>query len=58
MVRNENIVVWHTFGFTHHPRVEDFPVMPAEIAQVRLVPYNFCLYNPVNDVPPSTQSEQ
>lgn len=58
MVRNENIVVWHTFGFTHHPRVEDFPAMPAEIAQVRLVPYNFCLYNPANDVPPSTQSEQ
>ncbi|KAE8313798.1 hypothetical protein BDV41DRAFT_536147 [Aspergillus transmontanensis] len=29
--------------------------MPAEIAQVHLVPHNFCLYNPANDVPPSTQ---
>ncbi|KAE8420195.1 copper amine oxidase [Aspergillus pseudocaelatus] len=55
VVRNEDIVVWHTFGFTHNPRVEDFPIMPAEIAQVRLVPYNFCLYIPAIDVPPSNQ---
>ncbi|KAE8139456.1 copper amine oxidase [Aspergillus pseudotamarii] len=55
VVRNEDIVVWHTFGFTHNPCVEDFPIMLAEIAQVRLVPYNFCLYNPAIDVPPSNQ---
>lgn len=55
VVRNEDIVVWHTFGLTHNPRVEDFPVMPAEIAQVHLRPYNFCLFNPTNDVPPSSQ---
>ncbi|KAI3204309.1 hypothetical protein CBS147311_3984 [Penicillium roqueforti] len=54
-VRNEDIVIWHTFGFTHNPRVEDFPIMPAEIAQVHLKPYNFALYNPTNDVPPSNQ---
>ncbi|CAG8943057.1 unnamed protein product [Penicillium salamii] len=54
-VRNEDIVIWHTFGFTHNPRVEDFPIMPAEIAQVHLKPYNFALYNPTNDVPPSSQ---
>lgn len=35
--------------------VEDFPIMPAEIAQVLLKPFNFCLFNPTNDVPPSTQ---
>ncbi|KAH7010111.1 hypothetical protein EDB80DRAFT_868631 [Ilyonectria destructans] len=29
---NDDIVIWHTFGFTHNPQVEDFPVMPAEIA--------------------------
>ncbi|OJJ67133.1 hypothetical protein ASPBRDRAFT_34445 [Aspergillus brasiliensis CBS 101740] len=54
-VRNEDIVIWHTFGFTHNPRVEDFPVMPVEVAQVKLSPFNFCLFNPTNDVPPSTQ---
>ncbi|CAI6101204.1 unnamed protein product [Clonostachys chloroleuca] len=54
-VVNEDIVVWHTFGFNHIPRVEDFPIMPAEIAQMHLKPYNFCNYNPTNDVPPSNQ---
>ncbi|RDW81393.1 amine oxidase [Aspergillus mulundensis] len=54
-VRNEDIVIWHTFGFTHNPRTEDFPVMPAEIAQVHLKPYNFALFNPTNDVPGSNQ---
>ncbi|RAL02360.1 amine oxidase catalytic domain-containing protein [Aspergillus ibericus CBS 121593] len=32
-VRNEDIVIWHTYGFTHNPRVEDIPVMSAEITQ-------------------------
>ncbi|RSL79554.1 hypothetical protein CEP51_007259 [Fusarium floridanum] len=54
-VVNDDIVIWHTFGFTHNPRVEDFPVMPAEIAAFHLKPYNFCEYNPTNDVPPSNQ---
>lgn len=26
-VDDEDIVVWHSFGLTHNPRVEDFPVM-------------------------------
>ncbi|KAE9967746.1 hypothetical protein EG327_011329 [Venturia inaequalis] len=55
-IRNRDIVIWHTFGFTHNPRVEDFPVMPAEIARVHLKPYNFALFNPSNDVPQSIQS--
>lgn len=29
-IRNTDIVVWHTFGLTHIPRVEDFPLMPVE----------------------------
>lgn len=29
-VDNEDIVIWHSFGVTHIPRVEDFPVMPIE----------------------------
>jgi len=55
-VVDEDIVIWHTFGFNHIPRVEDFPIMPAEIAQMHLKPYNFCAHNPTNDVPPSTQA--
>ncbi|EOD48825.1 putative copper amine oxidase protein [Neofusicoccum parvum UCRNP2] len=56
-VRDADIVVWHTYGLTHNPRVEDFPVMPAEIVQVHLKPFNFCEFNPANDVPPSTQDK-
>lgn len=55
-VENEDIVVWHTFSFTHNPRPEDFPVMPAETARVSLKPYGFFEYNPTLDVPPSVQS--
>lgn len=55
-VENEDIVVWHTFGFTHNPRPEDFPVMPAEVGRVMLKPNSFFEYNPTMDVPPSSQS--
>lgn len=55
VVRNDDIVIWHTFGLTHNPRVEDFPVMPAEIVQVHLKPFNFFSHNPTVDVPPSNQ---
>lgn len=55
-VENEDIVVWHTFCFTHNPRPEDFPVMPAEVARVMLKPNSFFEYNPTLDVPPSSQT--
>jgi primary-amine oxidase len=29
-VENTDIVLWHNFGLTHIPRVEDYPVMPVE----------------------------
>ena len=29
-VRDTDIVLWLTFGITHIPRVEDFPIMPVE----------------------------
>jgi primary-amine oxidase len=35
---NTDIVLWHTFGLTHVPRVEDFPVMPVETHMISLKP--------------------
>ena len=35
------IVVWHTFGVTHSPRPEDWPVMPVEYCGFHLVPVGF-----------------
>lgn len=55
-VENTDIVLWHTFGLTHNPRVEDFPVMPCETHMISLKPADFMLRNPAIDVPPSTQA--
>ncbi|KAF1925892.1 uncharacterized protein M421DRAFT_423177 [Didymella exigua CBS 183.55] len=54
-VRNGDVVVWHTFGSTHNPRIEDWPVMPCEKMTVGLKPVNFFTGNPGLDVAPSTQ---
>lgn len=56
-VRNQDIVVWHTFGSTHNPRIEDWPVMPNEKMMVGLKPVNFFTQNPGLDVAPSTQEK-
>ncbi|UQC79390.1 copper amine oxidase [Colletotrichum lupini] len=56
-VRNEDIVVWHTFGSTHNPRIEDWPVMPCEKMMVGLKPVNFFQGNPALDVQISTQEK-
>jgi primary-amine oxidase len=48
-------VLWVQFGINHIPRVEDFPVMPAEMIRVMFRPVNFFDKNPALDVPPSTQ---
>jgi primary-amine oxidase len=56
-VRNEDIVIWHTFGSTHNPRIEDWPVMPSEKMTVGLKPVNFFTGNPGLDVPVSTQDK-
>jgi len=56
-VRNEDIVIWHTFGSTHNPRVEDWPVMPVDKMAVGLKPVNFFTANPAMDVPMSTQEK-
>jgi primary-amine oxidase len=49
------IVAWHTFGVTHVPRPEDWPVMPVEYCGFHLVPVGFFGANPALDVPPSAE---
>ncbi|WP_396667341.1 primary-amine oxidase [Microbacterium sp. R86528] len=48
----EDLVLWHTFGLTHFPRNEDWPVMPTDYAKFTLKPYNFFDRNPTLNVPP------
>jgi primary-amine oxidase len=48
---DEDVVVWHTFGSTHVPRAEDWPVMPVERVGFTLKPVNFFDRNPSLDVP-------
>lgn len=50
-VENTDLVLWHTFGVTHIPRSEDWPVMPTEVASFMLIPTNFFDQNPALDVP-------
>ena len=52
-VENADIVLWYTFGHTHLPRPEDYPVMPAAYIGFLLKPSGFFDRNPANDVPPS-----
>ena len=33
-IKNEDVVIWHSFGVTHVPRVEDWPVMPRESVSI------------------------
>jgi len=47
-----DVVVWYTFGVTHVPRPEDWPVMPVEYSGFTLVPVGFFDRNPALDVPP------
>jgi primary-amine oxidase len=50
-----DIVLWHTFGATHLPRPEDWPVMPVDTCGFTLRPVGFFDRNPTLDVP-STQA--
>jgi primary-amine oxidase len=52
-IADSDIVLWYTFGHTHIPRPEDFPVMPAAYIGFLLKPNGFFEANPANDVPPS-----
>lgn len=52
-IENSDLVVWHTFGLTHVPRPEDWPVMPVEYCGFHLIPVGFFDGNPTMDLPPS-----
>ncbi|MFF2299305.1 primary-amine oxidase [Arthrobacter sp. NPDC058127] len=50
-VDGQDIVLWHTFGLTHFPRPEDWPIMPVDYAGFKLKPVGFFDRNPALDVP-------
>jgi primary-amine oxidase len=51
-----DVVVWHTFGLTHVPRPEDWPIMPVDYTGFRLKPVGFFDRNPTLDVPPNASA--
>lgn len=55
-VRNEDLVIWPTMGFTHNPRPEDFPVMPVEVHMIHIRPSGFFEKNPALDLPKPNQA--
>ncbi|WP_224402210.1 primary-amine oxidase [Pseudonocardia sp. ICBG1034] len=52
----QDVVLWHTFGLTHFPRPEDWPVMPVDYTGFVLKPAGFFDRNPTLDVPPAPTS--
>lgn len=52
----QDLVVWHTFGLTHFPRVEDWPIMPVDTVGFKLRPEGFFDRSPVLDVPAGTSA--
>jgi len=52
-IANTDVVLWYTFGHTHFPRPEDYPVMPTAYIGFLLKPNGFFNENPSNDVPPA-----
>jgi primary-amine oxidase len=52
-ITDTDIVFWYTFGHTHIPRPEDYPVMPTAYIGFTLKPNGFFDLNPAIDIPPS-----
>lgn len=46
-------VLWYSFGITHTPRIEDWPVMPVEQVGFMIKPTSFFTGNPALDIPPT-----
>jgi primary-amine oxidase len=51
-LEDADVVLWYTFGIHHITRVEDWPVMPADVVSFWLKPFGFFDRNPSLDVPP------
>ncbi|MBB5936348.1 primary-amine oxidase [Streptomyces zagrosensis] len=49
------LTVWHTFGPTHLPRLEEWPVMPVDRCGFTLRPSGFFDCNPALDLPAERQ---
>ena len=52
-----DLVTWLTFGVTHLPRPEDWPVMPVEYCGFHLIPVGFFDQNPTINLPPNCSSK-
>ena len=52
-----DLVTWLTFGVTHLPRPEDWPVMPVEYCGFHLIPVGFFDQNPTINLPPTCSSK-
>ncbi|MBS1786334.1 MAG: primary-amine oxidase [Acidobacteria bacterium] len=50
-LENKDVVLWYSFGVTHLPRPEDYPVMPVHKAGFKLMPVGFFTQNPALDLP-------
>ncbi|MBL8191924.1 MAG: primary-amine oxidase [Acidobacteria bacterium] len=50
-LENKDVVLWYSFGVTHLPRPEDYPVMPVHKAGFKLMPIGFFTQNPALDLP-------
>ena len=56
-IADTDLVVWYTFGHTHIPRPEDWPVMPVHRIGFMLKPDGFFHSNPAMDLAPSDLNE-
>jgi primary-amine oxidase len=50
-LENTELTLWHTFGPTHLPRLEEWPVMPVDVSGFMLKPTGFFDRNPALDLP-------
>ena len=55
-IENTDVVLWHSFGLHHIPRVEDHPVQPCVLCGFKLMPVNFFDGNPLIDLPAETNA--